>query len=238
MMTNKIKSAIEGDRIVPYFQGIVDNRTRRIVKYESLIRLIDTDGTVLTPFWFLEHAKKAKLYGKLTRIMITKTFSLFESLEYEFSINLSLQDILSKQTRGYLLDVLKNSPASNRLILEIVESEGIENFDEVSIFIKTVKAYGCKIAIDDFGTGYSNFGYLCKIDVDFIKIDGSLIKNINDNKDHVITVESILLFAQQKGIKTIAEFVEDEAKYSKLHELGIDFSQGYLFSTPAPDIRL
>ena len=99
IMINKIKSAIEKDRIIPYFQGIVDNRTREIVKYESLIRLIDEDGTVLSPFWFLEHAKKSRLYDRLTQIMIRKTFERFEKLPYDFSINLSIQDIISEQTR-------------------------------------------------------------------------------------------------------------------------------------------
>jgi len=234
-LINKIKSAIEEDRIVPYFQGIVDNATRQIVKYESLIRLIEPDGTVLSPFWFLEHAKKAKLYDQLTRIMITKTFAVFEPLEYEFSVNLTLQDILSDETRTFLYDTIHSSPASNRLVLEIVESEGIESFDEVAEFIRSIKEYGCKIAIDDFGSGYSNFSYLSKLNVDYIKIDGSLIKNINDDENHLLTIESILFFAHKKGIKTIAEFVENESIFDKLNELAVDYSQGYLFSIPSSE---
>lgn len=235
-MIDKIKSAIEEGRIVPYFQGIVDNKTKQIVKYESLIRLIEKDGTVLNPFWFLDHAKKSKLYDKLTRIMIAKTFEVFEKSECEFSLNLTLADIISDATRTFLYEMLEHSSVSKRLVFEIVESEGIESFDEVADFIKTVKQYGCKIAIDDFGTGYSNFSYLSKLDVDYIKIDGSLIKNIHLDEDHLFTVESILFFARKKGIKTIAEFVEDEVIFEKVRELGIDFSQGYLFSKPLPEI--
>ncbi|WP_304743002.1 bifunctional diguanylate cyclase/phosphodiesterase [Sulfuricurvum sp.] len=235
-MINKIKSAIEEDRIVPYFQGIVDTSTRQIVKYEALIRLVESNGTVLSPFWFLEHAKKSKLYDKLTRIMIQKTFDVFEKNNYEFSLNLTVQDIVSDETREFLYQILESSPAANRLVFEIVESEGIVNYEVVVEFIHTVKGFGCKIAIDDFGTGYSNFSYLSKLDVDYIKIDGSLIKNINQDEDHLFTVESILFFAHRKGIKTIAEFVEDEAIFAKMVELGIDYSQGYLFSTPKPTI--
>jgi len=235
-MINKIKSAIEEDRIVPHFQGIVDNTTRQIVKYEALIRLVESDGTVLSPFWFLEHAKKSKLYDKLTRIMIQKTFEVFEKNNYEFSLNLTVQDIVSDETREFLYQMLESSPAANRLVFEIVESEGIVNYDVVVEFIHTVKGFGCKIAIDDFGTGYSNFSYLSKLDVDYIKIDGSLIKNINQDEDHLFTVESILFFTHRKGIKTIAEFVEDEAIFAKMVELGIDYSQGYLFSTPKPTL--
>jgi len=237
MMVNTIQSAIEDDRIIPYFQGIVDNKTRNITKYEALIRMIDENGKVISPFLFLEHAKKSKLYDKLTQIMIAKTFDVFETLEYDFSLNLTLHDIISKETRTFLYNALEKSSAANRLVFEIVETEEIENFNEVIEFIKTVKYYGCKIAIDDFGTGYSNFSYLSKLDVDYIKIDGSLIKNINDDMDHLLTVESILHFAQKKGIATIAEFVEDEAIYAKLVELGIDYSQGYLFSVPSATVH-
>jgi c-di-GMP phosphodiesterase len=235
-MVNKIKTAIDEDRIIPHFQGIVDNKTGQIVKYEALIRLVERDGTVLTPFWFLEHAKKSKLYDKLTRIMIQKTFAAFEENEYEFSLNLTVQDIVTDETREFLYQTLESSSVTNRLIFEIVETEGIVNYDVVIDFIHTVKQYGCKIAIDDFGTGYSNFNYLSKLDVDYIKIDGSLIKNINHDSDHLYTVESILFFTQRKGIRTIAEFVEDDAIYDKMKELGIDYSQGYLFSTPKPTL--
>lgn len=237
LIVNKIQSAIEEDRIVPYFQGIVDNRNRRIVKYESLMRLIDTDGTVLSPLAFLEYAKKSKLYDKLTRIMITKTFAVFEELEYVFSLNLTLHDIMTEATRKFIYDTLAHSSASARVVFEIVETEGIENFGEVKEFINTVRSYGCKIAIDDFGTGYSNFDYLSKLDIDYIKIDGSLIKNINYDKEHLLTVESILFFARKKGIETTAEFVESEEIFTKLLELGINYSQGHLFSVPSPDIR-
>jgi c-di-GMP phosphodiesterase len=235
IMVGKIKSAIQEDRIVPYFQGIVENKTKKIVKYEALIRLIDEEGSVLTPYHFLEHAKKAKLYDLLTRIMIAKTFAMFEvHQEYEFSINLTLQDIECKETRAFLYQTLQNSTASKRAVFEIVESEGIENFEEISDFIKTLKSYGCKIAVDDFGTGYSNFSYLSKLDIDYIKIDGSLVKNINSDPDHLLTVESILFFAHKKNIETIAEFVEDEATFETLCALGVTYTQGYLFSRPSP----
>ena len=99
-----------------------------------------------------------------------------------------------------------------------------------------MKKHGCKIAIDDFGTGYSNFGYLAKLDIDYIKIDGSLITNIDTDLTQKVTVESILLFAKKMNIKTIAEFVENESIYNILVELGVDFSQGYYFSKPSEDL--
>jgi len=229
---NTIKSAIKDNRITPFFQGIVDNKTKKIAKYESLMRLIKKNGEVLSPFFFLEPSKKAKSYQYLTRIMITKTFEMFASLDYDFSINLTLSDMRSKETMLVLYDNLERYHCGERLILEIVESEGIEYFEEVTLFIQKIKKYGCKVAIDDFGAGYSNFSYLAELDIDFIKIDGSLIQNIDKDANKRLAVESILHFAQHKGIKTIAEFVETESIFNIIVELGIDYSQGYLFSKP------
>lgn len=228
-----IKTAIKDDRIIPFFQGILDNKTKKITKYESLIRLKKSDGSILSPFFFLEHAKKAKIYDELTHIMIQKSFEMFANLDYEFSINFTITDILSPKTRGILRDNLKEYGCGDRLVLEIVESEGIDKFEEIVSFIEEIKSYGCKIAIDDFGSGYSNFSYLTKLKVDYVKIDGSLIQNIDTDKERRAIVQSILFFTKSQGIKTIAEFVETQEVFNVLVELGVDFSQGYLFSKPA-----
>ncbi len=231
-----IKDAILNDTFVPFYQGIVDNKTKKITKYECLIRLKEENGKVLTPYFFLEHSKKAKLYYKLTMIMIKKSFEKFADNRYEFSINFTLQDIQSVRVVRMLIEYLELYKCGSRLVIEIVESEGIENFDELSVFIKQIKRYGCKVAIDDFGTGYSNFNYLSKLDVDYIKIDGSLIKNIDNDPSQLATVESILLFAKKMNIQTIAEFVETKNIYDILNDLGVDFSQGYYFSKPQEEL--
>jgi len=237
IMIEKIKQAIIEDRIVPFYQAIVDNKTKKVSKYEALIRLIDRDGKVLTPNLFLKHAKKAKLYGELTKIMIEKTFKKFEKLDFEFSINLTIQDILSYTTRKFLYERLKEYKCGSRLILEIVESEGIENFEDIISFINKVKRFGCKVAIDDFGSGYSNFSYLAKLKVDFIKIDGSLIKNIHKDENQKNIVESILLFTKKQGLETVAEFVENEEIFNVLQKLDVNYSQGYHFSKPQEDLQ-
>lgn len=113
-----------------------------------------------------------------------------------------------------------------------MESESIENFAEIAAFIASVKSFGAKIAIDDFGTGYSNFEYLLRLKADYIKIDGSMIRNIDSDGDAQIVVSTIVDFAKKMGVKTIAEFVENESIYNKVKELGIDYSQGYYFSEP------
>jgi PAS domain S-box-containing protein/diguanylate cyclase (GGDEF)-like protein len=232
-----IKEGILNDKFVPFYQGIVDNKTKKITKYECLIRLKDENGQILTPYFFLEHAKKAKLYYKLTMIMIRKSFEKFAGNNADFSINFTLQDIQSVKVVSMLMDYLALYQCGNRLIIEIVESEGIENFDELSVFIKQIKKQGCKVAIDDFGSGYSNFNYLSKLDVDYIKIDGSLIQNIDSDPAQLATVESILHFSKKMNIKTIAEFVETKNIYDILNDLGVDFSQGYYFSKPQERIQ-
>lgn len=233
---SKIKYAISQNRIVPYFQPIVNNHLEVTEKFESLIRMIDEDGQVIPPGYFLDVAKKSGIYKDLTRIMIEKTFEVLNKTNYEISINLLLQDIMSKVTRDLIIEKLKMAENPKRVVFEIVESEGIENFDEVVEFIKDVKKCGAKIAIDDFGTGYSNFSYLMKLNVDYIKIDGSLVKNIHKDKSAEIIIKTLVSFAKELGIETIAEFVADEQVYNKIKKLNIDFSQGYYISEPKPQI--
>jgi PAS domain S-box-containing protein/diguanylate cyclase (GGDEF)-like protein len=232
-----IKEGILNDKFVPFYQGIVDNKTKKITKFECLIRLKEENGKVLAPYFFLEYAKKSKLYYKLTMIMIRKSFAKLADNNHDFSINFTLQDIQSAKVVSMLMDYLEIYQCGNRLIIEIVESEGIENFDELSVFIKQIKKQGCEVAIDDFGSGYSNFNYLSKLDVDYIKIDGSLIKNIDSDPAQLATVESILHFAKKMNIKTIAEFVETKNIYDILNDLGVDFSQGYYFSKPQEELK-
>jgi EAL domain-containing protein (putative c-di-GMP-specific phosphodiesterase class I) len=215
----------------------MDNSTNTIHKYESLIRLIDKQGNIVTPWHFLEIAKKAKLYKKLTKIVLKKSFEAFKNNTYEFSVNLTIEDILDKEIQAYIFQTLQEYNMSHRVIFEIVESESIENFDEIEKFIQKVKAYGCKIAIDDFGTGYSNFEYLMRLQADFIKIDGSIIRTIVKDKRSEILTSVIVAFAKEMNIKTIGEYVETKEIQDKLVELGVNKSQGYYFDEPRAEIK-
>jgi len=235
--TIKLKNAINDDRIVPFFQPIVNNKTGEFEKYESLVRLIDEENKVISPFFFLDIAKQTRYYNTLTKIMIEKSFERFKDETHEFSINLTVDDILNKEIKTYILKMLKKYDISKRVVFEIVESESIENFEKVSKFIEEVKSKGCKIAIDDFGTGYSNFEYLMKLKADYIKIDGSMIKNIDTDENAKMVVATIVDFAKKMNMKTIAEFVENEKILDVVNELGIDYSQGYHFSAPKDSLQ-
>lgn len=232
---SKIRNAIDKNCIVPYYQPIYNNITHETDHYEVLMRLIDDDGTVVTPNKFLYIAKKANLYKQLTRIIIEKAFKHFENSELRFSINLTSEDILDVDIRQFIYEKLKIYSKSHHVIFEIVESEGIENYDAVKEFIHVTKSFGVQIAIDDFGTGFSNFHYLFKLNVDLIKIDGSIIQQINGEKAATLVAETIVDFSKKMGIATVAEFVSDKEIFNKANELGINYSQGYYVSMPKED---
>ena len=235
--TKKLKLAIEEDRIVPFFQPIVNNKNEKYEKYESLVRIVETDGKVISPFFFLDIAKQTKYYNTLTKIMLKKSFDYFkDKTNLEFSVNLTVDDILNDELQVYIFELLEQYNIGNRVVFEIVESESIENFQSVIDFIQKIKEHNCKIAIDDFGTGYSNFEYLMKLKADYIKIDGSMIKDIDKNKDARMVVSTIVDFAKKMNIKTIAEFVEDEKILNIVKELDIDYTQGYYYSEPKQTI--
>lgn len=228
-----VRNAVENLKIMPYFQAIVDSKTSKIKKYECLARLIDKNGKMLSPALFIPVAKKIKVYKIVTKTIIDKSFEAFEGNEFEFSINLSIEDIMSSEIFNFIIDKLKNSKASKRVIFELLESDAIEDTKKVDRFISEVKRYGAKIAIDDFGSGYSNFGYLTKMNVDFIKIDGSLVQNIDVDKNALLVVETIVEFAKKLGIKTIAEYVHSSMIMDIVRDLGVDYSQGFYIDEPS-----
>lgn len=231
--TRKVKEALHDDRIIMYYQAIVDNSTKKIDKYEALVRLEDEDGSIISPYYFLDIAKTSGQYIDITKVVIAKSFAYFEHKDVSFSINFTIEDILNKELNIYLEEMIEKYKIADKLVIEIVESEGIEEFEIVQKFIQKMKSRACKIAIDDFGTGYSNFEYLTKIDADFIKIDGSMIKNINNDKNMKEIVKTIIEFAKKMNLKTIAEFVATKEILDTVEELGIDYSQGYYLGMPS-----
>jgi len=195
--------------------------------------MLDDDGKIISPMAFLTIAKKSNLYLEITRTVITKAFEYFSTKDDDFSINLTIEDILSPEINNLIYQKIQEFPqTANRVIFEIVEDEGIENYDEVSPFIEKMKSYGCKIAIDDFGTGYSNFDYLMKLNVDFIKIDGSMIRYLDYDENAKLVTQLIVDFAKKLKIKTIAEFVHSSEIHDIVKEMDIDYSQGFYLGEP------
>ncbi len=229
-----IRDAIDNDYFIPYFQPIVNAATGEIEKYETLARIVKPGGEVLTPYSFLDVAKATRLYPHITRAIVMKAFETFMDRSEMFSINLSVEDMLDIETREFIFNKLADNKIAKRVIFEILESEGIENYEEISVFLEEAKKRGVAIAIDDFGTGYSNFEHLSKLNVDIIKIDGSLIKNINNDENAQIITETMVGFAKRLGMKSVAEFVHSKEVYDKIREIGVDYAQGYYLGQPAP----
>lgn len=236
LWVEKIKSALRDDRIILHYQAIFDNTRNKITKYESLVRLIDTDGKIYYPNSFLDISKKSKLYIDITKEVIRKSFEEFKDKTYEFSINLTVEDILDKKLKVYLIELLKEYNIGDRLVIELVESERVTKYEPVYDFIDEIKQYGCKLAIDDFGSGYSNFEYLLQIEADYVKIDGSIIKKILTSESSLQIVKSIVLFSKSVGISIIAEFISDDDLFNKVKELGIDYSQGFYIGKPSSEL--
>ena len=229
----KVKVAIENNKIVSYFQPIIDNKTQEIVKYESLVRLIDEEDNILSPYFFLEVAKKGQFYNQITSIVLDNSFDALLRTDKDISINLSALDIEKEYISHKLFTLLKKyKEHAHRVVIELLEDEAFKNFAVIKEFISNVKVMGVRIAIDDFGSGYSNFQRLNEYQPDILKIDATLIKNIKNDAFSLSTVKTMVLFAKEQKMEVIAEYVENEDIYNILCDLGVQYSQGYYFGKP------
>ncbi len=226
--------AINNDKVVPFYQGIRNNLTGKIDKYESLMRVIDQNGKIYAPGYFLESAKTLKLYISLSKIAIDKALKDFEFQNYQLSLNISLYDIQSSDLSTWLLDRLKRLNDPSKIIVEFVETENYNNNNDLMNFLNEARKIGCKIAVDDFGVGFATYTSIVSLKPAIIKIDGDIIKNLANNYESKIIVESICYMANLISSEVVAEFVENEEIQSLIIENNIHYSQGYHFSKPQP----
>jgi diguanylate cyclase (GGDEF)-like protein len=226
---NKVRKAFKENNFIVYYQPIV-NRNEEIIKYEALIRLNDGDK-ILTPYQFLPLMQKTKCYELLTKFVINSVIEKFKNKKELVSINFNTDDFLNKEILNLLIQKVRNSNVN--IVVEILENEAIDN-SEVIKNIKFLKQNGIKIAFDDFGSGYSNFAYLMDIQPDYLKIDGSLIKNVDKNEKNKRLIKSIIVFAKSINAVTVAEFVSSKEIFETVKQLGIDEFQGYYFGKPSP----
>jgi len=225
------KKALNDGNIVPYFQPIIDVRDNSVMKYEALARLVLDNGEVVSPCHFLDSSKQDNTFEFFSRQIIQKVFNIYDKKKADISINIAYENINSQTMRDYIKNRL-DKYGGDGITFEILESEDIEDYALIDEFIKMVKKYNCKISIDDFGSGYSNFTNIINLDIDYIKLDGSLIEKINIDKNVEHMVVALLDFVKNTKIKTIAEFVSTKELDAKVRELGIDYIQGYLYGEP------
>ena len=231
----EIQKAIESENIIPFFQPIF-NKDGDIAKYEILMRLVqegEEKKLFISPVEFLAISVQTKKYIELSRMIIFHSLHLMENTQYCFSINFSYQDIKSKELMYDLYNYFENNPdVASRVTCEILESELVKDTTVLLQFLKKLKSYGVQIAIDDFGSGFSNFEMILLAEPDLIKIDGSLIKNIDADKKSLTLVEAIVAFSHKMGMKVIAEYVHNKAVYDILRQIEVDMFQGYYLCEP------
>ena len=234
-LTQKLKEIMLKDNIVPYYQPIyvTDENARKVLKYEVLMRLRYGEK-ILEPVEFMETLLRAPFYVEFTKSILIKSFEMFENSTMTFSVNFSLQDLKDKGV-NILLETLcmKYPETASRLTIEILENEALQDFDKLNQFFKRYRKYGVKYALDDFGSGYSNFVQFAKLDIDFLKIDGSIISNlIESDKMHKL-LDSVLEFAKTFNLVSVAEYVSTEELFDLLKDR-VDMLQGFYIGKPKP----
>lgn len=243
-----ITQALKEDRFHLYAQEIQSISDNKFCHKEMLIRMLDDDGEILTPGSFLPAAERYNLMPEIDRWVIRQCFSALDEMilksipeaqrsEVLFNINLSGASLNDDSFLEYVLaEAARYSVRCQHICFEITETMAIANLVATRKLIKQLKSKGFLFALDDFGSGVSSFAYLKNLDVDYLKIDGMLVKDIvNDPVSHSM-VSAINQIGHVMGIQTIAEFVEDGEILEKLKEIGVDFAQGYGISRPKPCI--
>ncbi len=241
---SRIQSALDNNRLTLYSQSIVplNGKGDMPPHREVLVRLFAEDGSLIPPGNFIPAAERYNLMPAVDRWVVKAAFEyLAGHLAREgqdffiLNINLSGASFMEEGFLDFVMEQLDHYAVPREMIcFEVTETSTIANLDEATRFISALRDAGCKFALDDFGSGLSSFGYLKRLPVDYLKVDGSFIKDILDDPIHCAMVEAINQVGHIMGIRTVAEFVEDEATMKHLGKLGIDYAQGYHIEKPAP----
>ena len=231
-----LDTAIKNDNIVPVFMPMKNTKTGCIDKYETLVRI--KDGDILhSPDKFLDIAHANGKYPLITQTVIRKAFEYFKDIDnIKFSINFAVSDIQNEETMDLLFSSLQHYKNSHNVVIELLETEEISDFELLNKFIKKVKSYGATIAIDDFGSGYSNFNYILNLDVDIIKLDSGLVENIFEDQEAVVVVSSIVRVAKELKLLVVAEKVKSKEIENILTIHEVDYLQGFYIGKPSLDI--
>jgi diguanylate cyclase (GGDEF)-like protein/PAS domain S-box-containing protein len=241
---SRLTDAIKSDRLVLYYQDIVPVVADADAghHFEVLVRMLDVDGSIVPPDVFLPAAERYNLIASLDRWVVSHTFSWYArhlpasvaGLD-TISINLSGASVTDAGFLNFIKSELRIHEVPPAVVcFEITETAAIANLDAAAGFIGELKRLGCRFALDDFGSGLSSFSYLKNLPVDYLKIDGSFVKDMETDAIDCAMVSSIHQLGSVLGIKTIAEFVENDGILGKLAEIGVDYAQGYGIARPEP----
>ena len=228
----KLLRAFESDRLISFFQPIVPIQDTSLpTKYESLVRIVE-DGEIIPPLIFIDVAKNNRLYPRLTQTVFNNTLKTIQEYQIPCSLNISIDDINNNATVALLFNTFKTFKYNHLVTIELLETEDFEDYNKVEHFCKQIRSYGIKIALDDFGSGYSNFSHILNLPIDSIKIDASLIANIDRDNNARLMVETIVGLAKKLNVTTTAEFVASKEIFEVVKSLGIDYAQGFYLGRP------
>jgi len=243
LWVSRIRHALKEDRFRLYQQPVIKIGTNEpaVSHHEILLRMLDEDGKLLTPDMFLGAAEQFGLMPDIDRWVIRNTFQWLEAnagsslAGHQLAINLSGQSLSSSTFLEFVVDLIdKSSINPENIYFEITETVAIANLEDATRFILILKGIGCKFSLDDFGSGMSSFQYLKNLPVDYLKIDGSYVRDLVHEPIDRAMVEAVNRIGHTMGMKTIAECVEDHATLDALAAIGVDFAQGYAIDKPAP----
>ena len=238
----RIEQALDHDRFVLYAQRIeaLGAGTSGICA-EALIRMVEENGTVVLPGEFLSAAERFHLASRIDRWTLQKAITWLKVLPdlrimQKLAVNVSGQSVGDRAFHRFAFEVLSEAGPQicERICLEITETAAVTHMADAALFIAHVRALGVRVALDDFGAGASSFGYLKKLAVDFIKIDGQFIRDLVDDPLDQAAVRCFVEVANVLGVKTVAEFVDQPRVLAKLRQMGIDYAQGFLLHRPEP----
>lgn len=241
IVSSMIRYALNNNKITAECQPIYDltkplpgENNYELFSYEILVRLYDDEGKIHYPGEFLNIAKQAGLYISITKAVVNIAFDLVEKFDYVFSINLSSSDMANTSVRELFSARLKKCKAPNRLTIEVLETEDIDQkLDDVLKFLNEVRNKGCHVAIDDFGSGFANISTILQLNIDYIKIDGSIIKRLPYDENSRAFLSMLSNFAASANYTMVAEFVSSQDILDQVKALGVQCAQGYLLGKPA-----
>ncbi len=232
-----IVESLEKSSIVPFYQEIIDLRDMSLFGFEVLMR-IKFNGRFLSAGEFVDVAERIGAMRKLDFLLIERVFENYKLFENKFPLFIFINMVPDNLTEEFAEKVRaladKYSVPTTNVVFEITERKAIEDIMRVVSFVRELKDEGFRFAIDDFGSGYSSFYYLKYLPVDFLKIEGEFIKTLPNSPTDRVFIEGIVSVAKKMGIKTIAEFIENENVLEVVKDLGIDYAQGYYLGKPEP----
>jgi diguanylate cyclase (GGDEF)-like protein/PAS domain S-box-containing protein len=241
----KINRALQENQFRLYYQPIkpLIERADIIEKVEILLRMVSETGAIIKPMDFIPAAERYNLMPSIDRWVVENTISEYRNLldaksplsDRVFTINLSGPSLLDESLANFIIFTIDRFElSSDHFCFEVTETAAIQNLSYASRFMKRLKERGFTFALDDFGSGFSSFTYLSNLPVDYLKIDGAFVQNIDESLVSYTMVESINSMGHVLGLQTIGEYVKNKAILEKLRAMGVDYAQGYEISEPKP----